>query len=100
MLAGALGVRGRFYYLRPRSGFTLADYLAAREAGGLPVTSSVSVDGATDPKYTGLHAGSVVLVELNRDQARDSLTAALALLESRELRAVPLPELLASASRA
>jgi len=100
VLAGALGVRGRFYYLRPRSGFTLADYLAAREAGGLPVTSSVSVDGATDPKYTGLHAGSVVLVELNRDQARDSLTAALALLESRELRAVPLPELLASASRA
>ena len=93
-VAKALDVRGRFYYLRPRSGFTLADYLAAREAGGLPVTASVNVEGA------GVHAGAIVLVDTSRIQARDSLTAALELLASRHLRAVPLEELLASASKA
>jgi hypothetical protein len=98
-VAKGLGVRGRFYYLRPRSGFTLADYLAAREAGGLPVTASVNVS-ADDPRFGHLRAGAIVLVDVSRAQARDSLTAALALLASRHLRAVPLEELLASASKA
>jgi hypothetical protein len=99
-VAKALDVHGRFYYLRPRSGFTLADYLAAREAGGLPVTASVNVDGAGDPRFANLRAGAIILVDVSRAQARDSLTAALALLASRHLRAVPLEDLLASASKA
>ena len=94
VVAKALDARGRFYYLRPRSGFTLADYLAAREAGGLPVSAS------DDLQLADLHAGAIVRVAASRSQARDSLTTALALLWSRHLRAVRLEELLASASRA
>ena len=99
-LAHAVGNRGRFYYLRPRSGFTLADYLAAREAGGVPVTASVTFDSAAAPSLDDLQPGAIVVVDASRAQARDSLTAALALLASRDLRPVPLDALLASASRA
>ena len=99
-LARGLGDDGRFYYLRPRSGFTLADYLAARQAGGLPVTASVTMDGSAAPERGEVHAGAIVLVEAGSPQARDSLTAALALLASRDLRAVSLSELVASAARA
>jgi processive 1,2-diacylglycerol beta-glucosyltransferase len=100
VLARGLGVSGRFYYLRPRSGFTLADYFAARQAGGLPVTASVTLDGSGTPERDDVHAGAIVLVEARSAQARDSLTAALALLASRDLRAVSLTELVASAARA
>jgi UDP-N-acetylglucosamine:LPS N-acetylglucosamine transferase len=100
VLAKGLGVRGRFYYLRPRSGFTLADYLAARQAGGLPVTASVTLDGSATPEPDNVHPGAIVLVVAASGQARDSLTAALALLASRDLRAVSLTELVASAARA
>ena len=40
--AHALNLDERFYYLRPGSGFTLADYLSARTAGGLPITAKRS----------------------------------------------------------
>jgi processive 1,2-diacylglycerol beta-glucosyltransferase len=100
VLAKGLGARGRFYYLRPRSGFTLADYLAARQAGGLPVTASVTLDGTGMPELDDVHPGAIVFVEAGSGQARDSLTTALALLESRDLRAVSLAELVASTARA
>src|SRR5262249_21846901 len=100
VLAKGLRARGRFYYLRPRSGFTLADYFAARQAGGLPVTASVTLDGTEMPELDDVHPGAIVLVVADSGQALDSLTTALALLESRDLRAVSLAELVASAARA
>ncbi len=100
VIAKGLGARGRFYYLRPHSGFTLADYLAARQAGGLPVTASVTLDGMRAPELDDVHPGAIVLVEADPGQARDSLTTALALLDSRDLRAVSLAELVVSAARA
>jgi hypothetical protein len=95
--ARSLGLHHRFYYLRPRSGFTLADYLAARAAGGVPISASLEI-GAPDQDPGTLRSGTVLLVDANSLQAPDSLAAAVALLASRRLRGVPVGALLASAA--
>src|SRR5436190_13354603 len=41
--AHGLGLPARFYYLEPRKNFALADYLAARAAGGRPISGSARV---------------------------------------------------------
>lgn len=92
-LARALELHGRFHYLLPRGGYTLADYLAARAVGGLPVLGTPwrAVCGVA------VRPGSIVVLELRGGSARQSLGALMRTLSARGLRPVPLDELLVSA---
>jgi hypothetical protein len=87
-VARALGLRGRFYYLRPTSGYTLADYLAGRAVGALPV-SATRWDSENPP---ALRPGDIVVVDLRRTAGVQSLTALIRLLSRSRLRPVPLDE--------
>jgi UDP-N-acetylglucosamine:LPS N-acetylglucosamine transferase len=96
-LAKRLGLRGGFYYVRPRSGFTLGDYLAARMAGGRLV-APLTMTGPTDMQLRSLAPGRIVLVDASAPHARDSLMALARVLSARELRGVSLEGLLTSAA--
>ena len=87
--ARGLGLPARFYYLEPRKNFALADYLAARAAGGRPLSGS-----------TRLAPGAIVVVQLGQRPpvARASVMRVITALDARGLRPVSLSELLPSAS--
>lgn len=83
-LQHALRLGDRFYYLAPQS-FTVGDYVAARTAGGLPLTSSRSVA-----------RGSIVVVPATGRYDDRAVMALVSSLARRGLRPVPLSVLLAS----
>jgi len=59
-------LHGRFYYLAPREGFTIADYLLVRELGGAPIQAGYEL--ASNPGHLGsLHPGEVVVATLRLD---------------------------------
>jgi processive 1,2-diacylglycerol beta-glucosyltransferase len=75
-------LRGRFYYLAPRDGFTIIDYVLARGLGGAPIQA-----GRTYPAHQGnfgsLHPGEVVVATLDpgRGLGAAELVAAIRRLE-------------------
>jgi hypothetical protein len=97
--ARRLGYQGGFYYLRPASGYTVGDFIAARLTGGHPVAPSVVV-GPQASHLGDLRSGRVVLLEAAGSSAAPAVTRLAALLAARGMRGVSLAELLASARRA
>ena len=61
---------GTFRYLAPREGFTIADYLLARHAGGRPVQAGYTL-APLDFTPGAVHAGEVVLATLDDDPGND-----------------------------
>ena len=63
-------LNGSFHYLAPREGFTIVDYLLARQLGGMPIQARYDLltrtqdIGSVDP-------GQVVVATLGTDPARD-----------------------------
>lgn len=96
-LARGLELGHRFYFLVPRSGFTLGAYVAAKAAGGVPIAGA-RMDGSAT--LARLRPGSIVVVAADGGYARSSLAELAAALSSRRLRAVPLDELLPSGASA
>jgi hypothetical protein len=92
-LAHALELRGPFHYLQPARGYTLADYLAGRAVGGSPVVGTTWNSAHPAP----LQTGSIIVVDLYGVSWPRSLAMLMRILSERELRPVPLDELLASA---
>jgi len=75
-------LRGRFYYLAPSEGFTITDYLLARELGGAPIQAGC--DLTTHGRDLGsLHPGEVVVATLgpDRDHTQAYLLASIRRLE-------------------
>jgi len=75
-------LRGRFYYLAPRDGFTIGHYLLARQLGGAPIQAGC--DLATRGRdLSSLHPGEVVVATLgpDRDHSRAYLLASIRRLE-------------------
>jgi processive 1,2-diacylglycerol beta-glucosyltransferase len=98
--ARRLQLRGRFYYLAPHPGFTLAEYVAARTVGGSPVGGAVRVEPRQQLRPDDeLRAGAIVVVVADSDgrASADAVARVVSLLRSRGLRPVPLRRLLASA---
>jgi processive 1,2-diacylglycerol beta-glucosyltransferase len=90
-LAKRLGYRGRFLYLISSTGFTLADYILARTAGGTAVGAAVRVDANGVDGLGSLRPGAVVLLEADTSARLDAAAERLAgALSGRGLRAVPL----------
>ncbi len=101
-LAKDLGVaRRRFYYLPVGSGLTLADYLAARGAGGLPLGDLVWTSGDVRLNGRRLDSGDVLAVSADQPSAEPRAVAlrVAALLHQRHLRGVSLSELRAVPAR-
>jgi processive 1,2-diacylglycerol beta-glucosyltransferase len=74
-------LRGRFYYLAPDEGFTIGDYLLARELGGTPVQAGAELTPGLLGR-TALHAGEVVAATIAPgDDSRGSLVASIQRLE-------------------
>jgi hypothetical protein len=96
--ARGLGLHNRFYYLAPDS-FTLADYVAARTAGGHPVRGAVGFAPGKRLDVSDLEAGIVIVVQWSPRSSLQAFDGLLAALAARDLRPVPLGELLASARR-
>ncbi len=99
--AHALGLGKHFYYLVPRKGFTLGEYVVARAVGGRPLAGAVRFEAGRPLPAKTPQAGDVVVLALEDS----SLSSALAtvdtvtkLLSRESLRAVPFPGS-ASASR-
>ena len=67
-------LRGPFYYLAPREGFTIVDYLLARDLGGVPIQAGY--DLATSRQGIGsLHPGQVVVATLGPDRKSTRLNS-------------------------
>jgi processive 1,2-diacylglycerol beta-glucosyltransferase len=64
--ARALGLRHHFYYLRPRGGFSLAEYFMASRAGGRAVSPRVIDRGIS---RRPLHRGDVLVLDVPREPA-------------------------------
>jgi processive 1,2-diacylglycerol beta-glucosyltransferase len=94
--ARGLGFHDRFYYLAPDS-FTLADYVAARAAGGRPVRGAVGLIPGKPLDLVDLQPGIVVVVRWTPRSSLQAFDGLLAALAVRDLRPVPLGELLSSA---
>jgi hypothetical protein len=66
--AAKLGFHHRFYYLMPRSGYTLGQYVASRTVGASPVSGAVKVaPGGSADKMGPVRSGEVVVVTLDSD---------------------------------
>jgi processive 1,2-diacylglycerol beta-glucosyltransferase len=75
-------LRGRFYYLAPGEGFTITDYLLARELGGAPIQAGHTL--SNNQRNLGpLHPGEVVVATLDPDRGHGGaeLVAAIRRLE-------------------
>jgi processive 1,2-diacylglycerol beta-glucosyltransferase len=100
--ARVLGLRGRFYYLAPRSGFTLADYIAARAVGGIPILGAVSPPAGQPLGRIRFQAGDLVDITLGfpASSALATVDRLVARLGAGRLRAVSVTSLLRSAPTA
>jgi processive 1,2-diacylglycerol beta-glucosyltransferase len=63
-------LRGSFYYLAPRDGFTIVDYLLARRLGGRPVQPRKELLGSPG-RSENERAGDVVVATLDEDPGHD-----------------------------
>lgn len=98
--AQELGLNSRFYYLAPASGLTLAEYVFARSAGGLPVVGAMRVEADGRAAASELRPGAVIVVTLDpAASAPAALGQLVALLHARRLRSVTVSELVTSARR-
>jgi hypothetical protein len=61
---------GHFYYLAPHEGFTITDYLLARELGGKPIQTGSDLP-ARGRDLRSLHPGEVVAATLGPERAHD-----------------------------
>jgi len=88
-----------FYYLAPREGFTITDYLLARELGGTPLQAGRDLL-APGSDLGSLHPGEVIVATLGLDRGHDRahLLASVRLLERSGL-SVSSVQRLASARR-
>ena len=59
-------LRGSFYYLAPREGYTISDYLLARHLGGEPLQAGYQL-GSGSSDLGRLHPGEVVVATLGPD---------------------------------
>jgi len=75
-------LRGRFYYLAPREGFTITDYLLARELGGTPIQAGRTLS-SNRSNLGSLHPGEVVVATLdtNHGHGGADLVAAIRRLQ-------------------
>jgi hypothetical protein len=92
--AARYGLAEPFYFLAPREGFTLGDYLLARHLGGRPIQPGCVLESCASRDARELHRGEVVAATLEAgsgDRARllaeiDRLErAGLAITSVREL---------------
>jgi UDP-N-acetylglucosamine:LPS N-acetylglucosamine transferase len=67
--ARALGLHGRFFYLRPRSGLSVGQLVLGRTAGATPVKGALRVPATARLRRRQLRAGDVVVVELDGSAA-------------------------------
>ena len=76
-------LRGRFYYLAPSEGFTITDYLLARELGGAPIQAGCDLTTHGRRDLGSLHPGEVVVATLgpDRDHTQAYLLASIRRLE-------------------
>jgi processive 1,2-diacylglycerol beta-glucosyltransferase len=94
--AAKLGFHHRFYYLVPRSGYTLGQYVASRTVGASPVSGAVKVaPGGSADKMGSVRSGEVVVVTLGSGTPPDlaKLDSVLDSLNAQGLSAVSLQEL-------
>jgi hypothetical protein len=98
--ARAFELPKRYYFLTPRKGFNLGEYVVARTGGARPVAGSVHLDLPSPRVNRALSRGEVVVVTLN-PRSPGSMTAfdeLLSGLSQRGLTAVSVDELAASRS--
>ena len=67
--ARALGIHGRYFYLRPRGGLSVGQLVLARTAGATPVKGALRVSATARLRRRQLRAGDVVVVELDGSAA-------------------------------
>jgi processive 1,2-diacylglycerol beta-glucosyltransferase len=93
--AASYGLEGRFYFLAPRDGFTITDYLLAREVGGRPLQASHDLPSSRRGVAT-LRPGDVVVETLEGDGSSDAarLLRSIRLLQRSGLRISSVAELI------
>jgi processive 1,2-diacylglycerol beta-glucosyltransferase len=94
------GLHGRFDYLAPGEGFTIVDYLLARELGGQPLQAGCNLDNWNgNPR--SLHRGEVVVATLRPSVAEDRtrLLAAIRRIEQAGLVTSSVQRLAADTAR-
>ena len=92
--ARALGIHGRYFYLRPRGGLSVGQLVLARTAGATPVKGALRVSATARLRRHQLRAGDVVVVELDGSAASlAGLERMASTLESDGLRPEPLGSL-------
>ncbi len=92
--ARALGIHGRYFYLRPRSGLSVGQLVLGRTAGATPVKGALRVPATARLGRRQLRAGDVVVVELDGSAASFAgLERMASTLESEGLRPEPLGSL-------
>ena len=92
--ARALGIHGRYFYLRPRGGLSVGQLVLARTAGATPVKGALRVSATARLRRRQLRAGDVVVVELDGSAASlAGLERMASTLESDGLRPEPLGSL-------
>ena len=93
--AALYGLTGSFYYLAPKEGFTIGDYLFARHLGGEPIQAGY-VLSPRGHDLASVHSGEVVVVTLGPGEAgRARLLASVGQLEQAGLTISSVQELAA-----
>ena len=93
----SLGLSDRFFYLAPRDGFTLGQYLFGRSIGGRPIAAAVSLAAAGRIQGPLLH-GQIVVLTVGQRHALRSVDDLLGVLRSERLAAAPVRALAAPPS--
>lgn len=94
------GLHGRFYYLAPGEGFTITDYLLARDLGGRPLQAGCNL-ASWNGNARSLHPGEVVVATLHPGLPTDRthLLATIRRIEHAGLGASSVQQLAADAAR-
>lgn len=97
--ARALGLRHRYYYLRPRGGLSVGQMVLARSAGAIPVKGALCISATAALPQRRMQAGDVLVVELDGSSASlGGLERVVSWLGSSGLAAEPLARLTGSPS--
>jgi processive 1,2-diacylglycerol beta-glucosyltransferase len=97
--AKALGLRNRFYYVRPRGGLSVGQLVLARTDDAIPIAGTLRVSATAPLPQRSLRAGDVLVVELDGSPASVAgLERIVSRLASDRLGVEPLDRLLASPS--
>jgi processive 1,2-diacylglycerol beta-glucosyltransferase len=94
--AASYGLRGRFHFLAPNEGFTITDYLLAREVGGTPLQARVDLRSSRR-ELAALRPGEIVVATLESDRSGSNsrLLRSIRLLRRRGLTISSVAELIA-----